>query len=759
MCRPRLAGSAVLLASFLAAGCIKRTAPVATGPGRTTGGAVDGTSAALEAKNARLSGRPRTDLLGPAGLAAFRLQGTDAAKVELTTIPVEGMPFDRALRAEVKEETGHEWAVQLQAPTAAAVEEGDAILATFHVRAEAPQPDGVGETRFVFELARSPFTKSVAYGVHAGPEWSRVQVRFQAAASYPAGDAQLLFRLGYEPQILQLGGVKVESFGKAVPLGALPATRALDRRRERALVAALEERRAAPPGPRPGGALHLEVTPGRVLRPISPYVYGISSQPPSDTGATVRRAGGNRQTAYNWELDASNAGHDYEHSSDLWACTALGFKDCGRPAAQYLGFARGNRAAGIESIVTVPMVDYVVADHAGPVPPGEVAPSRRWNRSLPKKPSAFAPMPDLTDGVVYQDELVAFLARALGPAQGGGIRFYALDNEPALWPVTHPRVHPAQTRYAEVVARTEATAAAITAVDPGALTLGGSMFGWSELMSLAEAPDAEEHNPTYGTYLDYFLAKMKQLEATHGRRLLHVLDVHWYPEARGAKRITEKDLSPNTVAARLQAPRSLWDPTYTEKSWIASQWGKPIRLVPWLFERIDERYPGTKLAITEYNYGAGDHLSGGLAQVDVLGVLGREGVYLANYWGDGAGNDELPPYIRAAFQLYRNHDGQRGSFGDLAVAASTRSAEQASVFAATDSRRPGRLTVIVVNKDPHASFDGQLDLREGGYGKADVYRLDGSGPRVRSLGSVDIEGDRVEYLLPPHSATLFVCTR
>ena len=67
---------------------------------------------------------------------------------------------------------------------------------------------------------------------------------------------------------------------------------------------------------------------------------------------------------------------------------------------------------------------------------------------------------------------------------------------------------------------------------------------------------------------------MKELEAKHKKRLVHVLDVHWYPEARGTKRITEKDNSPKTVAARLQAPRSLWDPTYMEKSWITGDVGQ-----------------------------------------------------------------------------------------------------------------------------------------------------------------------------------------
>jgi hypothetical protein len=755
MSRPRFSCTISILLALLACGCIKRTASIASGPGKTA----SGSTAALGAKNARIANLPRTDLVGAAGNAAFKLQGSDVAKVELTTIPIAGMPFSDALRADVKEETGHEWAVQLQSPIAATVEDGDAILATFFLRTEVPQPGSVGETQFVFELAQSPYTKSVAYPVQGSADWSKVQVRFASAGKYAAGEAQMIFRLGYDRQIIQLGGIKVENFGKKLQVGALPATMAVDRRRERELAAALKVAQTVQKDNQEGGDLQFEVVPGKVIRPISPYVYGINAQPEDDTGAPVRRTGGNRQTAYNWEIDASNAGSDYEHSSDLWACTSLGYTDCELPGAQYLDFARGNRAAGIESIVTIPLVDYVVADKAGSVPESEKAPSKRWVRSLAKKPGPFTLSPDTADGVVYQDEFVSFLVQKLGKAKNGGIKFYSLDNEPALWPSTHPRVHPQKTRYDEIITRTEAIASAITQIDPSAMTLGANMFGWSELMSLSDAPDAKEHNEKYGTYTDFFLASMKYLEAKHHRRLLHALDVHWYPEAKGSKRIIEKDISPKTVAARLQAPRSLWDPTYVEKSWIASKWGKPIRLIPWLLERIDERYPGTKLAMTEYNYGVGDHISGGLAQADVLGIFGREGVYLAAYWGDGAGNTALPPYIKAAFHLYRNYDGKRSAYGDTAVVATGADINKASIYAATDSKHPGTLTIIAINKDQQATFNGKFDIRGGGYGKAQVYTLDSSKAEVRSGPVVEIENDRLEYRLPPLSATLFVCRR
>ena len=191
---------------------------------------------------------------------------------------------------------------------------------------------------------------------------------------------------------------------------------------------------------------------------------------------------------------------------------------------------------------------------------------------------------------------------------------------------------------------------------------------------------------------------------------MHVLDVHWYPEARGTKRITEKDTSPKTVAARLQAPRSLWDPTYTEKSWITGTWGKPIRLIPWLLERIAERYPGTKLAMTEYNFGAGDHISGGLAQADVLGIFGREGLYLGNYWGDGPGNGnaadvhqgrlQAVPELRRQEEHVRRHGG-RGDAGRHREGVDLRGHRYEAEGRADDPRHQQRAALDLQRQDRH----------------------------------------------------------
>ena len=143
-------------------------------------------SAAQEAANARIAGVPRVDLLGGKGVAAFKVSG-DARKVDMTTVPISGQPFNEALRLAVKDASDHEWAVQLEAMNAAALESGDAILATFYVRSETPSREMVGETELVFELAQSPYTKSIQYPVKLGSDWVKVQVRFKTrAGSSPA---------------------------------------------------------------------------------------------------------------------------------------------------------------------------------------------------------------------------------------------------------------------------------------------------------------------------------------------------------------------------------------------------------------------------------------------------------------------------------------------------------------------------------------------------------------------------------------------
>jgi hypothetical protein len=748
--RPRLLFAPAV--SLVLASCIMRQpGGPGTGTPQNEGAAVAGSAAVNLGPIPLPEGLPPSvAVLGPEGALLFAVHGA-AEKVSLRTISVSGQPFKDAIEADIRAASGSDWSVQIQADTATSVEKGDVLLATFYVRATKPFEDGTAETQFVFEKGVAPYTKSVAYPLGVGPEWRQVRIRFLAGQHYAPGEAHMIFRLGYEPETLQLGGVTVENFGKKVALAQLPSTQARDRMKPPA---------AEPPlQPIDGGALAFRVDTGNVIGSISPYIYGINSQKVGATGATVRRMGGNRGSVYNWETNASNAGNDYQHNSDDWSCSNLGYPNCKEPGAQYTDFVAENKTAGVESIVTVPIIDWTTADKNGPVKEAETAPSKRFLKSLPRRPGGPLAKPELGDGVVYQDGLVALFLEKFGKAERGGVKFYSLDNEPALWPTTHPRVHGAPTTYEEMITRTEGTAAMITELDPTATVLGAVAFGWGEYMSLGTAPDAEKYNKEYGNYLEFYLASLKKLEEAHQRRLVHVLDVHWYPELKGRKRITEHDDSRKTVDARVTAPRSLWDPTFKESTWIGDQWGKPVRLIPWLKELVEKRYPGTKLSITEYDFGGGEHVSGGIAQADVLGIFGREGLYLGNYWGNGAGVGALPKYIAAAFALFENFDGKGDRFGDTAVSAVTDDIGKASIYAATDRKMPGRVTLIVLNKDQRANYQASITLSGAACTSAPAFRFDGSSPVVRTVEPASVTNGVLKATLPALSATIFVCEK
>jgi hypothetical protein len=429
--------------------------------------------------------------------------------------------------------------------------------------------------------------------------------------------------------------------------------------------------------------------------PISPYIYGVNQ---ADWGGRSRpmrlgRLGGNRFTAYNWETNASNAGSDFRNQNDDF----LGGGDIpGEAVRRYVAEAH---ATGASVVVTVPMAGYVSADKNGG---GDVnqTPDFLNVRFLKTgiKGRGFVYPPDTGDGVVYLDELVAWLESAFPGARGDPERtlFYCLDNEPDLWANTHSRIRPGgKVTYDELLSRTVALAEAIKRVAPQALVLGPVSYGWQGYVSLQDAADAGGRD-----FLDFYLSSLRSAEGSARRRLVDVLDLHWYPEARGGGiRITEPNSTAPVAAARVQAPRSLWDPGYVETSWISQDARVgAIRLIPRLREKIAASYPGTRLAFTEYNYGGGRDVSGAIAEADVLGIFGREDVFAANVWG----SDADQTFLHAGLYAFVNYDGLGGRFGDTSVAASTSNAEATSVYASLDEGRDDRMVVVAINKSTGA---------------------------------------------------------
>lgn len=487
-------------------------------------------------------------------------------------------------------------------------------------------------------------------------------------------------------------------------------------------------------------------------KPISPYIYGSNSNLTGSENFFSRRAGGNRMTGYNWENNFSNAGSDWLHSSDNYLVYSLPTAQQKIPGICALNMIDGS--AGRQMLFTLPLAGYVSRDDKGAVSPSEAAPSGRWRQVINKKGSAFTLTPDTSDNAVYIDEFLNYLIQKRGKANAGGIKGYFLDNEPDLWTDTHPRIFTHDLGVAELVTKSIGLAKTIKDMDNTAEVFGFESYGFTGYYDLQTAPDWNSVKGNADWYLDYYLSQMKTASVSDGRRLLDVLSLHWYPEATGDHRINANDATtPKDNIARMQAPRTLWDTGYAETSWIQQWFANYLPLIPRVMNSINKNYPDTKLAFTEYNYGDFNHISSGIAQADLLGIFGKYGVYAGHYWQ--MQNDIN--FTSAGFKIFTNYDGNNSTFGNTSVYSKMSDKENSSLYASINGTDESVLTMVVINKNPKQSINGQFNLSgSANYSSADVWGFDSTNATITPrIGVASITGNKFNYTIPPLSVFFF----
>lgn len=493
--------------------------------------------------------------------------------------------------------------------------------------------------------------------------------------------------------------------------------------------------------------INIKIDLGGETKAISPYIYGINQygnqKNYNNVTVTAVRQGGNRMVAYNWENNASNAGADWKHTSDN------NISDSDDPADCVQVLSSEAASYGIDyKMTTLQLCGYVAADKDGVVKEEEAAPSDRWNEVVITKGSAFSDTPDLTDGKVYMDEYVNFIINTLGDSTSAtGIQGYSLDNEPALWGSTHPLIHPGQTTIAELHDKSVAMAKAVKTLDPNAEIFGPALYGYTAYDHLDDDDSSTEWETLkeangYHWYIDCYLDQMKQASDEAGVRLLDVLDIHYYSESA---RVSVED--------RLQSVRTLYEKGFAENSWIGEWCQENVPILPTVQASIDKYYPGTKLAVTEYNFG-GEDLSGTIAQAEALGCFADAGVYMASIWG---GNS----YQFAGINLYTNYDGKGSSFGDMLVPTVTDDVSLASSYASINGTDQGTVTAMVTNKDMTNSENAVISLNNSNttYEAAAVYAVYGDSADIRLIDVIDnVEDNVVNVTLPAYSAAMVVIT-
>jgi PKD repeat protein len=515
-------------------------------------------------------------------------------------------------------------------------------------------------------------------------------------------------------------------------------------------------------------AVTITVDAGANRRTINPAIYGVAYATTAqlqDLNAPLHRYGGNNTSRYNWELNADNRGADWYFESIA--------ESSATPGQRGDDFVLNSRAGGAVPMVTVPIIEYVaklgasrskLASFDSRVYGAQDDCDWQWFpqacNGMKGGQAVIGNNPldaNVLNSTTLQAAWVSHFVQRFGRAADGGLKYYILDNEYSIWHSTHRDVWPTGARMEQVRDAMTAYSGAIKNVDPSALVAGPEEWGWSGYIfsgydqqygsrnGWSFLPDRAAHGGM--DYLPWLLRELKTRSDIDQRRVIDVFTVHYYPQ--GGEFWPQDDVSTAMQLRRNRSTRSLWDPAYTDETWINDK----VQLIPRLRNWVSTYYyPDTPVGITEYNWGAESHINGATAQADIYGIFGREGLDVGARWTTPAAT--TPTY--KAMKMYRNYDGNRSTFGDTSVrAASTGNADNLSVFAGQRSG-DGALTVMVISKVLSGSTTLTMNLANfAPAAAAQVWQLTASN-NITRLADVAVSGGGFVTSVPAQSVTLFV---
>jgi len=504
--------------------------------------------------------------------------------------------------------------------------------------------------------------------------------------------------------------------------------------------------------------------------PISPLIYGINEW--SDNGLfevmhiPVLRWGGDDATSFNWQSSVKNNTGDNPWCFENYSVSP-GFDQ----------FHTANLAAGTVSLGTIPLMDW------SPKAAGECSFSvKKYGAQKSTAPDN----PDCGNGVLlngdpvvndpndayvpvtqaFAQQWVQQIMTSYGPANAGGVRLWSMDNEPEWWDGVHADVYPQPATYDDMLARSLKWAQTVKTVDPTALVTGPVPGGWSGMLfssadmhsGWSTSPYQYWDNPTdqkaHGgvAWIPYYLQQMNQFEQANHYRLLDYLDVHAYITPSGLQS-SAGDTANETL--RMTSTRVFWDPNYlVPGGGYEDATGAEVapQLIPRMQQWVNQNYPGTNLAITEYNWGALNSITGAIAQADILGIFGAYGLGLGTLWGAPAPTD--PGAF--AFKIFLNYDGIGNQFGGTGVSATSSDPDTLSIYAA--QRVDSALTVLVLNKTTGDISDSISLANFTPAGTAQVWQYSQANLAaiVGQTSGINVSRNSLTATFPAYSMTLLV---
>ena len=565
--------------------------------------------------------------------------------------------------------------------------------------------------------------------------------------------------------------------------------------RRAAMVAAIATIVGLPLATTAAAAVVVGVDTGADVRPFSPLIFGVAygdGARNAEIGYPLRRWGGNSATRYNWQVDVHNTASDWYFENIPGASDRSHVPPQGNNADAFIGEAR---AYGADVLLTIPTIGWTpradspqqhpyfagfsVTRYGPQVPPNPwTAATDPWDPDAGSGDCDPAGNPS-TNCVPYGNEgrhhlinndphdtsseaapafwkdWIAHLQATFGNAAGSGVRFYSLDNEVMLWNSTHRDIHPAPTTYDETWGKALAYGAAIKQQDPAAKVTGPVTWGYCDLFGSAadDCMDGSDRN-AHGDvpFVAWYLQQVCAHPLAGGARVVDYLDLHYYPQ--GSNVALSDDDSATTAALRLRSLKELYQSGWVSESWIAdlgdndaNHYSKP-NLIPRVRGWIDQYCPGTKLAITEYNWGNDGTASGAVAQAELFGIFAREGVDMATRWVA----PEADTRVERAFTLFLDYDGAGAKVQGSSVRATSADIDQVGAYAFVSGAR----TMVLLTNKTTTTQSVTVNFTAAPGTRWDLYGFDAAQPVHHLAGAALATSSVTLASVPAMSANLLV---
>ncbi len=494
------------------------------------------------------------------------------------------------------------------------------------------------------------------------------------------------------------------------------------------------------------------------LTPISPGIYGVAfSSDDSMQVAALNRWGGDAVSSYNWKIDVSNSGGDWNCANYKGRFTSpTPDSSLSTSSDQFIHY---NITKHADTLMTIPISGWV-SSMATPNPgTPNCAGGTSISTCCQTLGTSEEEVVDKGSSVLdttFMSDWVTHMVSTFGSAAGGGVKYYQLDNEPDNWQALRTDIYPAfyppgtwcepfyttnssigTSLNQDFINRTMAYAKAVKTADPTSSVLFMCTENPIDLVAL---PNLECGSPSgpYSATSSLTMAILKLAatqEASTHTRLLDCVDTHYPFPGKG-----------------LGDTSALWDSTSSS-------------LVPRVQGWINSTYPGTGICVTEYNIpkdggdGSTPDATSGTQLADVLGMYGRLGYQVASYFVSLVhGSTHLPVYN--AMAMFRNYDGNGGRFGAFSIGAASPN-KGVNVYAASDSRtNPTKVWAMLVNVSGAAQSGLSITLNNfTPTGSAQVYRMTGGGAPASDTAVAVTNGGISGFSLAANSVALLVMSK